>query len=586
VATAAAIGAAGYWLANLDSDRPGQPSDLTPRLVRATNRGTIVRTAISGDGRLLAYATADGSRESLWIKHVDAANPIQLVAPAVGTYSRGGGITLGPDGWVYYTWFQPDLSHVGVHRIRAEGGRSERLENVWDLPAFDAAGRRFACITTTSSSIRDSRVLVYDADGTAPRVAAMRAPPETFLQLRPAWSPDGTRLAVWTMHAERPVLRELITVDLADGRERTVLRQPLHAVDGMVWEPDGSALIVAARETASSPLRLWRIRLAEPRLRPLTTDISDYRLGGLTSDGRRLAAVRVDVARTLSVAPVDDVGRARQIASDAGELAGLESIAWMPDGRLLYTSSESGNADIWVVDPARDARRRLTTSPGDDFTPASAPDGRTVVFASDRSGTTRLWTMSAAGESSVRPLTTGGDSRPSVSADGWVVFQRGIIQSAPIALWRVPLAGGAAVQVTDGTSIRPAVSPDGRLVAHYWLTSERWTLAVVPLGGGQPSRVFPLSPTHCGRTVRWSPDSAALAYIDCEGGVANIWLRPLDGRPARRLTDFTSGSIATFDWSRDGSRLAWIRRSEVSDVVLVELSASRDERVSTAARAR
>jgi hypothetical protein len=40
---------------------------------------------------------------------------------------------------------------------------------------------------------------------------------------------------------------------------------------------------------------------------------------------------------------------------------------------------------------------------------------------------------------------------------------------------------------------------------------------------------------------------------------------------AQRLTDFRSGHIATFDWSRDGSQLAWITRNQVSDVVLIDL---------------
>jgi Tol biopolymer transport system component len=347
--------------------------------------------------------------------------------------------------------------------------------------------------------------------------------------------------------------------------------QRLQAIDGMAWLPDGSGVIVAARERASSPLRLWQIPLSAPVMRPMTTDISDYLLAGLTGDGRQLAAVRVEVARTLWTAPGADPSRARQVGSDAGELSELESIASMPDGRVLYTSTESGNADIWVYDPATDTRRQLTTNPRDDFNPASSPDGRTIVFASDRAGATGLWAMSDAGESSVRQLTNGGDSRPSISPRGEVVFQRGVIQSAPLTLWRVPLQGGPAVQLTHGVSIRPAVSPDGRLVAHYWMTPERWALAIVPMDGGQPLQVFPLSPTHCGRTVRWSPDSQSLAYLDCDDGVSNIWVRRLDGSQPRKFTNFSAGHITTFDWSPDGTQLTWITRSQVSDVVLVEL---------------
>jgi len=154
------------------------------------------------------------------------------------------------------------------------------------------------------------------------------------------------------------------------------------------------------------------------------------------------------------------------------------------------------------------------------------------------------------------------------------VYQRGEISSAPIALWRVDSNGSAPVQITDGTTIRPVVSPNGRLVAHYWLLPERWALAVVPLEGGQPITVLPLSSTHCGRTARWSPDGRALAYVDCAGGVANIWLQPLDGGPPRRLTNFTSGHIDTFDWSPDGTRLAWITTTRASDVVVVDFRSS------------
>jgi WD40 repeat protein len=355
-----------------------------------------------------------------------------------------------------------------------------------------------------------------------------------------------------------------------DGRAQIITRQQLHTIDGMVWLPDGSSVVVSAREAASAPLKLWRITLTSGAMQPLTTDVSDYLLAGLTSHGQKLAAVRVDVARTLWIAPVSDLSRAREVASDAGELSELESLAWMPDGRMLYTSTESGNADIWVYDGAKEMRRQLTTHARDDFNPASSLDG-TIVFASDRSGASGLWAMSDAGESSVRQLTNGGDSRPAISRDSSVVFQRGVIQSAPIELWRMPLRGSAAVQLTEGVAIRPEVSPDGRLVAYYWLTPERWTLAVMPLNGGTPLQVFPLSPTHCGRTVRWSPDSRSITYIDCTDGVSNIWTQSLDGSPPRRLTGFRSGHITTFDWSRDGTQLAWSTRNQVSDVVLIEL---------------
>ena len=576
---AAIVATAAWWLATNRPPPARTASDASGSVARLTSLGNVVRATISGDGRSIVYALATGSRESLWAKSLDSAKPVQLIEPAVVTFRRGGGLSFGPDGWVYYTWFRPDLAAVGIFRVRHEGGPPEPVRNVWDLPSFDPRSRRFACITTTSMPIGESKLLVYDGSATSPRVVAMRAPPVTFLQMRPAWSPDGKELAAWTLDGHEPGARNLVIFGADDGRERVVAQHQLHAVDGMVWLPDGSRIVVAAREAASAPQRLWQIELASGAMQALTTDISDYLIAGLTDAGRRLVAVRMDVARNLWVAPLDDLPRAQQVGSDAGGLSGLESIAWMPDGRLLHTSTEAGNADIWIYDPAKGSRRQLTTSRRDDFNPASSPDGGKIVFASDRSGATGLWSMSDAGESSVRQLTNGGDSRPSLAPDGAILFQRGIIQSAPVALWRIPAEGGDAVQFTHGVSIRPAVSPDGRLVAYYWLTRERWTLAVAPMDGGPSSvRVFSLSPTHCGRTLRWSPDSRALAYVDCDDGIDNIWVQRLDDSPPRKLTDFRSGQIATFDWSRDGSRLAWITRNQVSDVIQIELPGPSSQR--------
>jgi DNA-binding winged helix-turn-helix (wHTH) protein/Tol biopolymer transport system component len=570
VLATAVMGAAASWLSSDGASEAGTMAAITLPVTRLTHVGNVVRATISRDGRSLVYAVTTGSRESLWAKNLDSGKVTQLIEPAVGTYRRGGGLSSGPDGSVYYTWFRPDLASVGIFRIRQDGEGPEPMTGVRDLPAFDPQGTRFACITTFSMPFGESRLLVYEA-GQSPRAVAMRSRPMTFLQMRPAWSPDGRQLAAWTSSEREPGVRTLVVVGVDDGRERVVTRKLLHAIDGMVWLPDGASVVVAAREAASAPLRLWQIALGSGAMRPLSTDISDYLLAGLTGGGKQLAAVRVDVGRNMWMAPLADLSRAQQIGSDAGELSELESLAWLPDGRIAYTSTESGNADIWLYDPAKDARRQLTTNARDDFNPATAPDGRTIVFASDRFGATGLWTISEGGESSARQLTSGGDSRPAVAPDGAVVFQRGTIQSAPIDLWRLPPDGGAPVRLAEGVAIRPAVSPDGRLVAYYWLTAERWTPAVVPMNGGQPLQIFPLSSTHCGRTVRWSRDSKALAYIDCDGGVGNIWLHQLDGSSPRRLTDFRSGHITTFDWTRDGSRLAWITRNQVSDVVLSDV---------------
>jgi Tol biopolymer transport system component len=76
--------------------------------------------------------------------------------------------------------------------------------------------------------------------------------------------------------------------------------------------------------------------------------------------------------------------------------------------------------------------------------------------------------------------------------------------------------------------------------------------------------------------VRWTSDGRALAFIDGAGGASNIWMQPLDGGSPQRVTSFPEGTINTFDWSRDGSKLAWVRTTEVHDVVSIDLDARED----------
>ena len=83
--------------------------------------------------------------------------------------------------------------------------------------------------------------------------------------------------------------------------------------------------------------------------------------------------------------------------------------------------------------------------------------------------------------------------------------------------------------------------------------------------------IIAVEPTHYKRVVRWAPDGRSLAFIDGAGGASNLWLQPLDHGPRQTLTHFADGTIETFDWSRDGSKLAWMRVHEVRDIVAIAL---------------
>jgi len=178
----------------------------------------------------------------------------------------------------------------------------------------------------------------------------------------------------------------------------------------------------------------------------------------------------------------------------------------------------------------------------------------------------------------LKQLTAGDDEFfPHSTPDGrWVVYQRGVLEPR---LWKVPAGGGESVQITETRAVRPAVSPDGKLIAYHYLDPDtdrsQWRIGVVSSDGGGQMKRFDFPPTVVPdqRVVRWSPDSQSIAYANSPGSLSDIWLQPLDGSGPRPLTNFKAEQILAFDWSSDGRSLAFIRGVETSDVVLIDNAA-------------
>lgn len=94
-------------------------------------------------------------------------------------------------------------------------------------------------------------------------------------------------------------------------------------------------------------------------------------------------------------------------------------------------------------------------------------------------------------------------------------------------------------------------------------------IAVVPFEGGEPIRVFEIRPSSAVQPrLRWSRDGRALLYTLNEGGVGNVWSRPLDGGQPTQLTQFKEKVITTFTLTRD-NRLYCVRGVTLRDAFLI-----------------
>jgi hypothetical protein len=67
----------------------------------------------------------------------------------------------------------------------------------------------------------------------------------------------------------------------------------------------------------------------------------------------------------------------------------------------------------------------------------------------------------------------------------------------------------------------------------------------------------------------FSPDSKNLTYINMQG-VPNLFNLPLDGTAPKPVTNFTSGHILNFAWSKDGKKIYLVRGIINNELVLLK----------------
>jgi len=124
-------------------------------------------------------------------------------------------------------------------------------------------------------------------------------------------------------------------------------------------------------------------------------------------------------------------------------------------------------------------------------------------------------------------------------------------------IWRLPVAGGDAVPLTAAGEYarRPALSPDGRLLAYEALRDGHFQLMLADADGGNP-RQLTSGPWHH-LAPAWSPDGQRLAMAANRSGDFSIWLVQRDSGALAQIS-FDHGDELDPAWNPVGEGLAYI----------------------------
>ncbi len=559
-----ALGGAFWLVFRWLSSTPKIPFE-NMQLTKLTNTGDSLFAAISPDGKYIARVVAAGEEQSLVLSDIAAANSLVIAPNSEVEYL---GLTFSPDGrYLYYVRNEKDL-HGQLYVVPAISGPAKKiLSEVASPVALSPNGKQIAFIRFVKST-GEYLLIVALADGTSERALATRKNGDLFSLEGLGWSPDGTAIACSTGSYLGGFHMNVVQIRVADGTEKPVTSHRWFSVPQALWLSDGSGLIVAAEEDSVSPYQIWHVSYPNGEVRRITNDANDYAGISLTADSKSLIAIQSNRQATLWLAPEGDANHATQIASGVGTTYGLALAA---DGRVLYSAMANGKLDIWSIPEHGEQRLQLTAESGANYHPTVSRDGRYIFFASNRSGIFNIWRMNSDGSNPKQLSNGGSDFYPYPSPDGrWVIYQSGGGGTGKPTLWKVPVDGGAAEQLTSSNSSIPVVSPDGKQIAcRYWDDSGgTQKIALISFTGGPPTRILPI-PVRSWQRVRWTPDGLALTYTDIRQGVSNLWSQPIDGSTAKQLTNFRSDQIFSYEWSNDHSRLVCERGIETDDVVQI-----------------
>jgi TolB protein len=202
---------------------------------------------------------------------------------------------------------------------------------------------------------------------------------------------------------------------------------------------------------------------------------------------------------------------------------------------------------------------RLVTFPagtagGANFTPAWSADGSKIAFSSSRSGDPEIWVADANG-GNLRKITDfrGPDVAPtwnprSNAQLAWVSGRTGLPQ-----IYIMDQEGSNVQRITDGGyAVSPSWSPNGQLLAFSWNRK---------YGPGDPGgvdiHVIDIASKNYIQLTHesgsndypfWAPDGRHIVFERTIGGHHDIWSMLADGTGQRQLTQSGNNFMPNWSW--------------------------------------
>ncbi len=552
--------------------RRGSETPTLKVIPLTTYSGRQRMPSLSPDGSRVAFSW-DGEKQDnfdIYIRMVAGEPPRRLTTdPAPDLYP-----VWSPDGnWIAF-------ARAGfTYLISPEGGRERKLAP--GKPSSWTPDARFLACWGRKSDGDPNLIYLVSIESAELITLPTSPPPGSSGDTFPAISPDGNILAFRRSPTPELSSADLFTIPLGSNSSApTPVRLTYDAQDiGELfkWTPDGRELIFVSNR--GGRIALWRIaNLAGARAQ---------RISG-TEDAASCAFAKDVPGRLVFQRFIREYSIwCRWLAEPESHFSQptpiAESVAtemdpqFSPDGsRIAFKSNRTGNDEIYScradgTDVLQLTSFRGSVRPG---SPRWSNDSPQIVFDGLSAGNYAIFATKSSGGIPLQ-LTSAMSIciRPSFSRDDrWVYF--GSNQTGLNQIWKVPCAGGAAVQITRGGGMEAFESPDGKSIFYVkgWNTAGLWS---VPIDGGVERPISALPGVQSGL---WGVAEGGIYFLDIlsAGPGGPVPLKKYDFATQRISKVSEADKVppnldVRFAVTRDGRRFVWTRQDRYeSNLMMVE----------------
>jgi Tol biopolymer transport system component len=271
------------------------------------------------------------------------------------------------------------------------------------------------------------------------------------------------------------------------------------------------------------------------------------------------------------------------IALTASSVDAQKSVAYLTEPSLSPDRREIAfvsGGDVWTVPAVGGTAQLLVSHPATEARPMYSPDGRRLAFTSSRTGNGDVYVVNLeTGDLARMTFDDAGEQLDAWSRDGnWLYFSSSSKDIAGMSdIFRVSANGGTPMQFSSDryvSEFHSAPSPDGAGIVfstrgfgngQWWRKgrshideSEIWMKR-----DGTNSSYEQISQRGAKQLwTMWSADGSRIYFVSDRSGAQNIWTQPLKGQ-AKQLTNFTDGRVLWANISYDGKQIVFERNFKI-----------------------